>query len=195
MDSRKCLILAAALSCLLASCANTGDRTMQSQVVATSGAALSSAPVPAATHITPASASCPITRPPDPPFVPPPPYSPSAPSLYQGFWYGSAALWTLPRADGIWRGLPYYRGSYTQKVFWWRRGYDYQSDPYPDLIVTGTRLDAPAPPLTASGATNGSRDDIRSFMVVGVDIPTTGCWEITGHSAAATVRFVVWVAP
>jgi len=32
-------------------------------------------------------------------------------------------------------------------------------------------------------------------MLVGVDIPTIGCWEITGRYAGHTLSFVVWVAP
>lgn len=141
-------------------------------------------------------ASCPITQPSNSPFVPPSPYPATPPPLYAGeFWYGAASLWTMLRADGIWGTLPHANGSYTQKVFWWRQGYDYQTDPMPNLTVTGRRLDAPAPPMTASGATNGSRSDIGSFMVIGVDIPTPGCWEITGHNTGTDLRFVVWLAP
>ena len=101
----------------------------------------------------------------------------------------------MPNASGLWERLPHNDGVFVQKVFWWSRGYDYQTDPEPNLIVTGRRLDAPAPPLTASGATNGSRGDIGSFMVVGIDIPTLGCWEITGRNVGAVLSFVVWVAP
>ncbi len=49
--------------------------------------------------------------------------------------------------------------------------------------------------MGAARATNSSRGDIGPFMVIGVDIPTLGCWEITGQSAGAILRFVVWVAP
>ncbi len=156
------------------------------QVLATATPA--ALPPTATARVALAPASCPVTRPPNPPFVPPSPFPPTAPPLYQGFWFGTEALWTMPRTDGIWRGLAW-------KVFWWRRGYDYQSDPRPDLIVTGRRLDAPAPPFTVSGATNGNRSDIGSFMLVGVDVPTPGCWEITGQGAGANLSFVMWVVP
>ena len=65
-------------------------------------------------------ASCPITMPQDPPFVPPSPYD----SLgFEGeFWYGSDSLWTAVRQDGIWASLPLNPEGYTQKVFWWREG-------------------------------------------------------------------------
>jgi hypothetical protein len=135
-----------------------------------------------------------VTTPPDPPFVPPPPYSPSAPFAGE-FWYGTEALWTLLRTDGTWRGLPHNPDGYTQKVFWWRKGYSWTAEPAPQLSVTGRRLDAPAPPLHVSKATNAFAQDIWSAMLVGVDFPTLGCWEITGRYEGHELSFVVWVAP
>ena len=136
-------------------------------------------------------ASCPITAPQDPPFVPPSPYD----SLgFEGeFWYGSNSLWTAVRQDGIWASLPLNPEGYTQKVFWWREGYVWTQEP--ELIVTGERLDAFAPPLIVSRATNAYAADIDSAMLVGVDFPTLGCWRITGKYADAELSFVVWVAP
>jgi hypothetical protein len=129
--------------------------------------------------------------PPNPPFAPPDP-----PTLYaNSFWYGTAALWTEARLDGTWRRLPYYDGAFSQKVFWWRQGYDPWSEQQPNLVVTGRRLDAPAPPLRADRATNAFAADIKAAMLVGVNIPTPGCWEITGQYAGTTLSFVVWVVP
>ncbi len=139
-------------------------------------------------------ATCPVTRRPEPPFVPPSPYSPGAPFTSE-FWYGSEALWTSLNADGTWRGLPYQAGGYTQKVFWWRKGYFWTDEPEPQLSVTGRRLDASAPPLRASKATNAFAQDIQSAMLVGVDVPTFGCWEITGRYGGHELSFTVWVAP
>ena len=137
--------------------------------------------------------SCPITVPQDPAFTPPAPYD----SLgFEGeFWYGSSSLWTAVRQDGIWEALPHNPEGYTQKVFWWRDGYVWSQEPQPALKVTGERLDAPAPPLHVSEATNASASDIGSAMLVGVDMPTLGCWKITGKYADVELSFVVWVAP
>jgi len=63
------------------------------------------------------------------------------------------------------------------------------------LIVSGERLDAAAPPLLASEATNAYAADIGSAMLVGVDLPTLGCWKITGKYSDSELSFVVWVAP
>ena len=138
-------------------------------------------------------ASCPITIPQDPPFVPPSPYDSMG---FEGeFWYGSNSLWTAVRQNGAWEALPHNPEGFTQKVFWWREGYVWTEEPEPALIVTGERLDASAPPLNASKATNAYASDIGSAMLVGVDLPTLGCWKITGKYGEAEVSFVVWVAP
>ena len=137
--------------------------------------------------------SCHVTTPQDPVFVPPLPYD----SLgFEGeFWYGSDSLWTAVRYNGVWEALPHNPSGYTQKVFWWRDGYVWTEEPEPELIVTGERLDAPGPPLISSKGTNAYASDIGSAMLVGVDLPTLGCWKITGKYGDAELSFVVWVAP
>jgi hypothetical protein len=138
-------------------------------------------------------ANCPITVPQNPPFTPPAPYD----SLgFEGeFWYGSNSLWTAVRENGTWEALPHNPEGYTQKVFWWRDGYVWTDEPEPALIVTAERLDAPSPLIHASNATNASASDIGSAMLVGIDVPTLGCWKITGKYGNAELSFVVWVAP
>ena len=145
--------------------------------------------------------SCPVTRPPDPPFVPPAPY-PSQPPGGRGhplgetaFWHGSPELWTAVPVDGMWPDLPYHRSVYSQKIFWWREGYAILDEPAPELVVTGRRLDTSVPLLLASRATNAGGADIGEAMLVGVDFPTLGCWEITGYYQGRELRFVVWLGP
>jgi len=137
--------------------------------------------------------SCPVTVPQRPAFIPPVPYD--ALGIKDYFWYGSSSLWTELPADAVWASLPHNPEGYTQKVFWWRDGYVWDKEPEPILIVTGERLDASAPPLNVSGATNAFASDIGSAMLVGVDFPTLGCWKITGKYKEAELSFVVWVAP
>lgn len=138
---------------------------------------------------------CPVTRPPAAPFTPPPPYPPQAP--YPGeFWYGSKALWTILPAAGTWRDLPYHDGSYSQKVFWWRQGYNGRTEPEPKLALTVKRLDAPGPVIEVGPtATNAYHSDFNWAMLAGVDFPTPGCWQITGRYQGHELSFVIWVAP
>lgn len=138
--------------------------------------------------------TCAVTRPPKPLFRPPAPYARYAPAAEE-FWYGTDALWTAIPKTGVWWGLPHNPEGYTQKVFWWRKDYSWADEPEPKLIVTGQRLDTSAAPLNVSRATNAFGKDIQSAMLVGVDFPTLGCWEITGQYAGTKLSFVVWIAP
>lgn len=141
--------------------------------------------------------TCPLTLPTALPFVPPSPYLAKPPDQ-DHFWFGRKKLWTMLPADGTWRGLQPYSPvvpGYRQKVFWWRGGYHWRADPTPPLTVRGRRLDGVAPPLSVRNATNGYTETWKSFMVVGVDFPTHGCWEITGQFEDDELTFVVRVAP
>lgn len=136
---------------------------------------------------------CPVTLPQDLPFVPPAPYSEMD---YEGqFWYGSNALWVSLPQDGVWSRLPQDEHGYGQKLPWWREGYVWDEEPEPPLVVTGERLDGKTPPLEASSANGSYSDDMGSAMIMGMNIPTLGCWRINGKYEDAELSFVVWVAP
>ena len=137
--------------------------------------------------------SCAVTT--KPVFVPPAPYPATPPAVYTGqFWYGSADLWTMLGSEGTWSGLQPGADGYSQKLFWWRQGYVPANEPKPALTVTATRLDASAPIVTVTDATNASAD-FGDAMLVGVTLPTGGCWQITGHYRGHDLSFIVWVAP
>jgi hypothetical protein len=138
-------------------------------------------------------ADCPVTQPQDPLFVPPEPYASIAP--YGEFWYGTNDLWTMLQPDGQWYALPHDGDGYGQKVFWWREGYDMRTEQQPQITVSGRRLDGDAPAFEQTGGTNGYHADMGEFMLTGVEVPTAGCWEITGRYGQAELSFVVWVAP
>jgi hypothetical protein len=56
------------------------------------------------------------------------------------------------------------------------------------------RLDSSAPPvLLADRASNGWQQEDQPFMVVGINLPTLGCWKITARYQDAQVSYVVWV--
>ena len=138
--------------------------------------------------------NCPVTQPPNPGFSPSPPYSREAPYTSE-FWFGSDGLWTAVPKSGVWYDLPLNSDGYTQKIFWWSDKFSIQDEPEPDLSVSGKRLDAQAAPLNVSRATNAFAGDIKTAMLVGVDFPATGCWEITGNYKGAELSFIVWIAP
>jgi hypothetical protein len=142
--------------------------------------------------------NCQVTLPSDGGFTPPKPYpaEPDSKGVFS-FWFGTEKLWTVLPTDGTWSGLRPYSPAETslrQKLFWWRAGYNWKTETQPPLKVTGRRLDGMAPAFQVSHASNGHNgEDWNSFMVVGIDIPTPGCWEITGHYEGQELSFVVWV--
>jgi hypothetical protein len=183
MRQRPTLGLIAALSVLLPACAATAAEAPPPVAAAR----------PVATRPSKTPASCPTTRPPDPPFVPPAPY-PSTPPSVEGdkVWYGTNQLWTWLEADGTWEMAHDEHGLF-DKSFWWRQGYDWRTETTPRLRVTGRRLDASAPAVTVSDATNGFEPSMGAFMLVGLELPAGGCWELTGHYHGSSLRLVVWV--
>src|ERR1041384_6096067 len=111
-------------------------------------------------------ANCPLTLPQNAKFTPPAPYSDLG--WYGDFWYGSNSLWVALPQKGIWSILPHNPDGYTQKIPWWREGYNWQAEPEPPLKVTGERLDDKAPPLNASSANGSYAADMGSAMMMGV---------------------------
>ena len=130
---------------------------------------------------------CPVIQPQQPPFSPPIDVN------YEGhFWYGSPALWTNLPTDGIWWGLPKDEDGYVQKAVFWREGFVALEELNPDLTVSGRRLDGSAPTFSFSDATHGWDDD-SNFMLMGISIPTLGCWEITADYHDTQLTHVVRV--
>jgi hypothetical protein len=139
-----------------------------------------------------AAEDCPVTRPPDPPFVPPAPWPAEPPGDVQ-FWLGSAGLWTALPTSGSWSQLA--RG---EKFWWWSELYgeeDVLTDMAPDLSVSARRLDASAPTYLATEATNGFHPSFNQAMLVGVTLPSPGCWQIEGEFQGSRLSLIVWVPP
>lgn len=136
-------------------------------------------PPPAVT----APESCPVTLPPDPSFVPSPPQPSKAP--FCAAWYGTQDLWTVVRPGG--------ELGRNNKMFFWSDQWDWRHDWRPELTVTARRLDGDAPEPRVSRATNAHGGDIGHSMLIGLEIPTSGCWEVTGEYKGAALTFVAWV--
>jgi len=142
------------------------------------------------------SAQCHTTRAPNPPFVPPAPY-PSIPSESQ-FWYGTDDLWTA-LGDGKWtrrgNGNSANGRGYTEKLIFWRKGFNWRTEMEPKLVVTVKRLDGDAPIVTVAHANAVFVTGNRPAMMSLIKIPTAGCWEITAHYNSHNLTFVVSIEP
>jgi hypothetical protein len=142
--------------------------------------------------------SCPVTVRPAVPFTPPAPYELESEN---GFWLGSEKLWTtLGKSGEVWYWAPHAAGHehevqpLTVKTFWGSADFNYREEYPPELKVTGRRLDGDAPPLLTMRTTNAFPGPAAA-MLVGVYVPTPGCWEITGDYKGQKLSFVVWVEP
>lgn len=134
---------------------------------------------------------CEVTRP-IPPFAAPSPYPASPPAVYDADWFGSRALWAMLDHDGeIWpqSHLPHGPGGLSQKTFYWSADRIPQDDLVPAITVTGTRLDGPGTFEFGPG-TNASAD-FGPAMLVGIEIPSTGCWQLTARYRDAVLSYVV----
>jgi hypothetical protein len=107
-------------------------------------------------------------------------------------WYGGNNLAALLPVDGIWVGMGPEK-NYRDKFWWWRSGYKAREEPQPDLSISAMRLDAPAPPVEIDRATNAYGPGWDA-MLVGMEFPTGGCWEIRGtYNGAQQLIVVVFV--
>lgn len=138
-----------------------------------------------------APADCPVTLP-DPAFHAPAPYPEIPPARYDAAWYGTDALWAMLNLDGeVWADLPRDESGFGQKSFWWSTAFvEFE----PAIVVTGERLDGPGAFRTDGPGTNASADFGRA-MLIGIEIPTQGCWRLSGSYRGATLSYVVWVGP
>lgn len=111
-------------------------------------------------------------------------------------WYGSEALAALIPKNGIWTGMGP-ESDFGDKFWWWRLGYDAKVEPVPNLVIMARKLDGPTASVRVANATSGfssNRNVMWNSMLVGMEFPTSGCWEITGtYNATETLTIVVQV--
>ena len=138
------------------------------------------------------SASCrPIV--PQPEFVPPAPYPSTPTPVYRKAWYGTERLWTVLDTTGErWETVPNSEAGFGEKTFWWSTDWDSATDLRPAITVTGRQLNGDGMFMTDGRGTNASFD-LGTAMLVGVEVPNLGCWELTARYRDASLTIVVEV--
>jgi hypothetical protein len=96
----------------------------------------------------------------------------------------------LHPAGEVWWALPRSESGLVQKTVWWSRHFHVQDEPEPAISVSGRRLDIAG----QSFRSNGLGTNASTGMLQGIDIPTAGCWEITGNYRDVTLAYTVWVS-
>lgn len=138
--------------------------------------------------------TCPVTVPGEDAFTP---ASETPDELSPGddqVWYGTPELWTKIQPNGQVVDRSWL--SPGAKTFWWSENFPGgEIEGSPDITVTAEHLDGTAPIVKAGGpGTNGSHPDLGDFMLVGIELPGTGCWKLTAEYKGATVSYVMWVS-
>jgi hypothetical protein len=129
---------------------------------------------------------CPVTLPADRPVSGAPRLSDDTTSFG---WYGSENLAVLLPKDGVWEGMGE-ESNYSDKFWWWRSGYSAEAEPMPDLKLAVTLMDGSAPVLHVANATNAQGNGWQA-MLIGIEFPMRGCWEIQGIYQGSQVLTVV----
>jgi hypothetical protein len=140
-----------------------------------------------------ALAECAVTLP-SPAFSALTPY-PSSPPNRDEAWFGTRDLWTKLKIGGeVWDAS---NTSFPVaiKTFWWSANWPGMRDvPVPAITVTATRLDGPGS-VTTHDATNAAADDLGGeAMLVGIEFPAPGCWQLTAQYQDAVLSYVVLIA-
>ena len=115
----------------------------------------------------------------------------SEPGFGRSF-FGSEKLAVLISADGHWPVQSAER-DYSDKLWWWRKGYVWTEEPTPELTVVARRLDGDAPQVRVDWTTNALLGNDVSLMLNGLGFPTPGCWEVTGNYHGTILSFVTLV--
>jgi hypothetical protein len=99
--------------------------------------------------------------------------------------HGNGKIWTAMWPHNVVIATPTYierDGSIGMKWAWWWQ------DANGKIAITGRRLDAQAPPLTAY-----TQAGYRRFQPSGINFPTEGCWEVTATVGSAKLTFVTLI--
>jgi len=130
--------------------------------------------------------NCPITVTPEVAFVPPTPW-PEKPPDADRFWFGEAGLWTALPVSGNWPQL-----AEGEKFLLWSEEFDVTEDETPDITLTARRLDGKAPLYRTTHATNAYHESIHWAMLVGVHLPSPGCWQFDVAYKDHHLDLILW---
>jgi hypothetical protein len=95
-----------------------------------------------------------------------------------------SGAWHINADRSIWALHQVWRAGIANKEAWIRPA-------KVQLVVTGRRLDGPAPPLKVG--IPGSY--ATRFQATGMEFPVAGCWEVTGKAGDKELRFITEVEP
>ena len=131
-----------------------------------------------------------------PGFVPPQPY-PSDPSI-DGVWYGTPDLWTILDSNGAVWDLPVGKdGHVGDKTLWFNERFSSpegeDSSGNTVITVTARNLERSEPEAVQKGEGLAFNSHVRHFVLIGLEVPKPGCWEVTARYEEAELSYVMLV--
>lgn len=106
-------------------------------------------------------------------------------------WYGSTKLAVAIPKNGIWIGMGPEK-NYGDKFWWWSDGYSINDYLKETLNLTVKKLNGNRESFALSselGAQTGGVD----LMLIGINFPSKGCWQIEGTYKDQYLQFVLQV--
>jgi hypothetical protein len=168
---------------------------MRAAVLITATLTLSALDAVAADQTTqaPIPDQCPVTLPTEPLYVPPGEEKAADPASGV-FLHGTDALFTQLASDGRWTGIKSATGT-RNKSAWFRKDAEWRHERPYQLVVTAKRIDAAGPMLTVPRVTNMliGKELEEVAMLLMLELPERGCWEVTGNYKSDYLSFVVWL--
>ena len=137
---------------------------------------------------------CPVSQAADLAFVPPEPAPTEAP-YDDMFWHGHAQLWTMLPKNGVWQDLPLSDDGYGQKLWWWAPGYDFQEEQEPIFELLAKPLERVGEQFVFEQSTNANGGELGSAILIGVNFPYAGCWEVIGTYRGESLSYVIEIVP
>lgn len=107
---------------------------------------------------------------------------------YISRWVGTKALAARVPDRGYWTGMGS-ESRFRDKWWWWREGYSATDENYPDLNVTGRRLDGGEQVLEQPFVTNAMGKGWNMILVL-MEFPAAGCWEVNATYKDQSLSFV-----
>ncbi len=104
-------------------------------------------------------------------------------------WYGSEALAVVLPSNGMWPTTGD-RARIAVKLFWWSSGFKPGMES--NLSIKIDNLSGGPNDAVASSPTNAHSDSLGGWtMLVGIDFPSLGCWQIAAEFLGQSLTFVV----
>ena len=102
--------------------------------------------------------------------------------------FGDESLAALVPADGTWRGMGA-SSRYRDKFWWWRKDSDARTESSPNLKLHAVKLDDSGIEFDAGLATAGYGPGWDSMLVM-LEFPSPGCWQVTGSYRDTSLTMV-----